>query len=252
MGAVAAARYQRRVLSALLAAADADEDVDLRFPGTTTHRVPTPDGGHLHVQECGAGPTVLLLHGHGSNLGIFGLLAGYLQSAGHHVVAMDQRGFGRSSTVPQAFAFDGSVDDVAMVLGWLDLHQVIVVGHSMGGAVALGLAIGKPQVVPRAGPRRRPGQQHRARSGRRPRHASAGPGARLTTRRARRPSPPPGCRTGPGQLRRRREVEPRRRRPCRWARQSRGAASRVLPAPARRRLVRRARGHRRAGAGARR
>ncbi len=60
---------------------------------------------------------------------------------------MDQRGFGRSSTVPQAFAFDGLVDDVAMVLGWLDLHQVIVVGHSMGGAVALGLAIGKPQVV---------------------------------------------------------------------------------------------------------
>ena len=49
--------------------------------------------------------------------------------------------------MPPTFGFGGLVDDVATVLEALDLHDVVVVGHSMGGAVALGLAIDRPDVV---------------------------------------------------------------------------------------------------------
>ena len=52
---------------------------------------------------------------------------------------MDHRGFGRSSAVPDEFEFEGLIDDVAMVLEHLDLHDAVVVGHSIDGAVALGL-----------------------------------------------------------------------------------------------------------------
>jgi 3-oxoadipate enol-lactonase len=60
---------------------------------------------------------------------------------------MDQRGFGRSSPVPPLFGFSGLVRDTATVLDALDLRDTVVVGHSMGGGVALGLAIDSPETV---------------------------------------------------------------------------------------------------------
>ena len=49
------------------------------------------------------------------------------------VIAVDHRGFGRSSAVPSTFGFGGLVDDVATVLDGLDLFEAVVVGHSRGG-----------------------------------------------------------------------------------------------------------------------
>jgi pimeloyl-ACP methyl ester carboxylesterase len=89
----------------------------------------------------------VLLHGNGANLGIFAPLAPRLVAGGRRVVAVDQRGFGRSSAVPATFGFDTLVDDLATVLGVLDLRGAVVVGHSMGGAVALGLAVERPDVI---------------------------------------------------------------------------------------------------------
>ena len=110
--------------------------------------VPTPDGGQLHVEELGAGPPVLLLHGHGAALSTFARLGRELAARGNHVVALDLRGFGRSTPVPDhPFDFDDLVDDVVVVLAALDLRDVVVVGHSMGGTIALGLAVHHPDVV---------------------------------------------------------------------------------------------------------
>ena len=106
-----------------------------------------PDGGRLHVEELGRGPAVVLLHGHGATLGTFAKLAPRLAGLGHRVVAIDQRGFGRSSAVPDGFTFRGLVDDVAVVLEALELEDAIVVGHSMGGTVALGLTIQHPETT---------------------------------------------------------------------------------------------------------
>ena len=139
--------YERRVLGALGATPDPDADRDFSFPSGAVHDVVTPDGGSVFVAESGAGRPVLLLHGHGANLDIFALLAQGLRAEGLRVVALDQRGFGRSSPVPPAYGFAGLVDDAATVVGELDLRGAIVVGHSMGGAVALALAIERRELI---------------------------------------------------------------------------------------------------------
>ena len=139
--------YESRVLLQLSARPDPDADRDFRFPGEHTHLIPTPDGGRLYVEQSGARRPVLLLHGHGASMRTFSLMAARLAAGGCRVIAMDQRGFGRSSPVPPMFGFPGLVDDAATVLEHLDLRSAIVVGHSMGGGVALGLAVDRPEVV---------------------------------------------------------------------------------------------------------
>ena len=141
------AAYERRILAQLAATPDPDASRDFTFPAERTGTLATPDGGRLHVEECGSGRPVVLLHGHGGALGVFALLAARLAAEGRRVVAVDHRGFGRSSSVPPMFGFRGLVDDAATVLEALDLRRAIVVGHSMGGAVALGLSIHRPDVV---------------------------------------------------------------------------------------------------------
>jgi len=131
--------YERRILAGLDATPDPDTDDGLAFPAEAAYEIDAAAFAKIHVEECGTGQPVLLIHGHGSNLAIFAALATRLASQGCRVVAMDHRGFGRSSAVPDEFDFEGLIDDVAMVLERLDLRGAVVVGHSMGGAVALGL-----------------------------------------------------------------------------------------------------------------
>jgi pimeloyl-ACP methyl ester carboxylesterase len=138
---------ERLVLRTLASTPDPDGDREFRFPSERQSVVRTPDGGELHVEECGSGPPVVLLHGHGATLRTFSLMAGPLAAGGRRVIAVDQRGFGRSTPVPAGFGFRGLVDDAASVLEALDLEDAVVVGHSLGGAVALGLAIHRPEVV---------------------------------------------------------------------------------------------------------
>jgi pimeloyl-ACP methyl ester carboxylesterase len=145
--AVAVAIYERRILSTLDGTADPEAGDEFAFPAQHVRAVGMPDGGHLHVEEAGSGRPVVLLHGHGANLRIFTPLAARLAAGGRRVVAVDHRGFGRSSAVPPSFGFHGMVDDFATLLDVLDLRDAIVVGHSMGGAVALGLAVERPDVV---------------------------------------------------------------------------------------------------------
>lgn len=139
--------YEHRVLAGLDATPDPAPGDGFAFPAERIHAIATPDRGSLHAEECGSGRPVVLLHGHGANLGIFAPLATPLMAGGRRVIAVDHRGFGRSSAVPSTFGFDGLVDDLVTVLGVLDLRGAIVVGHSMGGAVALGLAVDRPDVV---------------------------------------------------------------------------------------------------------
>jgi pimeloyl-ACP methyl ester carboxylesterase len=143
----AVAGYERRVLDGLDATPDPDVDGRLAFPAATVHAVATLDGGQLHVEDVGEGRPVVLLHGLGADRRLFAPLAERLTAAGLRAVAVDQRGFGRSSAVPSTFGFGGLVADVATVLEALDLHDAILVGHSLGGAVSLGLAVDRPDVV---------------------------------------------------------------------------------------------------------
>ncbi len=119
----------------------ADSDGSLAFPTEKAHDFVTDDGARLHVEDCGEGQPVLLLHGFGLSVNIWGLLARHLRDAGLRVLALDQRSFGESYAPSADFGIDELVADVAAVVDHLDLSGVILVGQSMGGVVAQAYAL---------------------------------------------------------------------------------------------------------------
>jgi len=81
--------YERRILARLDATPDPDTDDGLAFPAEAAYEIDAAGFAKIHVEECGTGQPVLLIHGHGSNLAIFAALATRLASHGCRVVAMD-------------------------------------------------------------------------------------------------------------------------------------------------------------------
>jgi pimeloyl-ACP methyl ester carboxylesterase len=104
-----------------------------------------PSGGSLRVLEGGEGPPVVLLHGRGHAAAMwFSYLT--VLARGRRVLAMDLPGFGLSSppegalrTVEDGVRF--FTEPVEELLRTLEPGPVAVVGHSLGGLVALELAL---------------------------------------------------------------------------------------------------------------
>ena len=71
--------------------------------------------------------------------------------ARHRVVAIDLRGHGDSDAPAQRYTIDGLADDVRWICERLGIERTVVVGHSLGGLVALELAAGRPDLVRGAG-----------------------------------------------------------------------------------------------------
>jgi pimeloyl-ACP methyl ester carboxylesterase len=102
----------------------------------------------LAFTELGAGPPVVLLHGllgAGRN---FGAVQKALAAQGHCVLALDLRNHGES---PHAETMDyaAMADDVAETLAAAGAEPAAIIGHSMGGKVAMLLALRHPAMVAR-------------------------------------------------------------------------------------------------------
>jgi len=94
----------------------------------------------LGYEEAGAGdPPLLLIHGWGTHRGVFGPLM-RATSGAHRVVAVDLRGHGESDAPMQDYSVEAHAHDLARVAAELGLHRPVLVGHSLGGLVALELA----------------------------------------------------------------------------------------------------------------
>lgn len=96
-------------------------------------------GLKLHYQDYGtAGRTPMLcVHGGAASGHWFDFVAGDF-GADHHVLSIDQRGHGDSAWAPNAeYTYERYARDLDEFAAQLDLRDFVLIGHSMGGAVAL-------------------------------------------------------------------------------------------------------------------
>ncbi|MBP1474392.1 alpha/beta fold hydrolase [Frateuria sp. MAH-13] len=97
--------------------------------------------------EGGQGPTLVLLHGFAADKTIWLPLAEQL-TPHFHVVIPDLPGWGESSRNPDAsYGVQAQVERLQAFLAALDLQRFVLVGHSMGGAIAGVYAAEHPQGV---------------------------------------------------------------------------------------------------------
>ena len=108
------------------------------------------DGCRLAYRSGGPadGTPVILLHGMAGRSDTWDGVAGALIAAGRKVIALDLRGHGRSARAASYPLSDFSAD-VTTLLDQLELAQVDLVAHSLGGFVALSVAAQQPTRVRR-------------------------------------------------------------------------------------------------------
>lgn len=86
------------------------------------------------------GPVLLLLHGYLESLEIWDEFAGLLGCAGYRTVSLDLPGHGISEVVGPIHTMEFLADVVAQLLDKLGIEKATLIGHSMGGYVALAFA----------------------------------------------------------------------------------------------------------------
>lgn len=104
------------------------------------------DGCRIHYVDEGAGPPLFLIHGLGGQLGNFTYVLVARLAKEFRVVAVDRPGSGYSTRPAGADARLRAQGDVlAKVIGALKLDRPLIVGHSMGGAIALAIGLDHPE-----------------------------------------------------------------------------------------------------------
>ena len=115
-------------------------------PGVTGY---APAGDlDLYYEVHGTGRPTLLLHGAFMTIDLMGpLLPGLAET--RQVIAVEQQGHGHTADADRPLTYEQMADDTAAVIDHLGLGQTDVVGFSMGGGVALQLALRHPALVRR-------------------------------------------------------------------------------------------------------
>lgn len=111
-------------------------------------RIIEVDGQRLHVRDQGSGSPLVLLHGLGGQMRHFDVGAMADLRLGFRVISIDRPGSGHSRRAQgQPAGLAAQARTVAALIRQLGLERPTVVGHSLGGALALQLALDHPQAV---------------------------------------------------------------------------------------------------------
>ena len=130
-----------------VASAHAKENVD--DPKRFNHRFVPVNGIRMHYVEEGKGPPVILLHGYPFLWYLWRHQIKSLATAGYHVVAPDQRGYGQTDCPKDADSYDIThlVGDVVGLMNALDIKSAVLVGQDWGSPVVYNTALMRPDLV---------------------------------------------------------------------------------------------------------
>ncbi|WP_330177408.1 alpha/beta hydrolase [Streptomyces sp. NBC_01498] len=117
-------------------------------PPGARHRLVDVPGGRIHLVEQGSGPLVLLVHGFPESWYSWRHQLPALAAAGYRAVAIDVRGYGRSSRPPavEDYRMLAHVADNVGVVHALGAKTATIVGHDWGSNIAAGSALLRPDV----------------------------------------------------------------------------------------------------------
>jgi pimeloyl-ACP methyl ester carboxylesterase len=106
------------------------------------------DGARIHYLDQGQGPTIVMIHGLGGQLQNFSHSLLERLTGEFRVILVDRPGSGYS-TRPSGASADlrAQADTLAAFIRALSLDRPLLVGHSLGGAVALAVALDHPDCV---------------------------------------------------------------------------------------------------------
>lgn len=112
------------------------------------HRTESVNGIRIHCVEAGKGPLVLLVHGFPESWYSYRHQLTALADAGYRAVAIDVRGYGRSSqpAAIDAYRMLRKVGDNVALVHALGEEQAIIVGHDWGAPIAWTSALLRPDV----------------------------------------------------------------------------------------------------------
>lgn len=106
------------------------------------------NGLTFHVQQAGAGPDVVLIHGVTGDLSIWFLCRAMTELAERfRVTAFDLRGHGYSDVPPAGYTSADHAADLIALLDRLEIGSARLVGHSFGAVIALHAAVLAPERV---------------------------------------------------------------------------------------------------------
>ncbi len=105
------------------------------------------EGARLHYLDMGEGPAIVLVHGLGGQMRNFSYLLDRL-TPHHRVIVVDRPRSGYSTAT--GGGEPGIVDQAAIIARMIEklgLEKPLLVGHSLGGAISLALALDHPHAV---------------------------------------------------------------------------------------------------------
>jgi len=91
----------------------------------------------LHITDAGVGRSIVLIHGWPLSDEMYEYQYNELINKNFRVIGITLRGFGKSDKPYGAYDYDVHASDIKKVLDTLEIEDAILVGFSMGGAIAI-------------------------------------------------------------------------------------------------------------------
>jgi pimeloyl-ACP methyl ester carboxylesterase len=102
--------------------------------------------GRINYAIYGEGRPVLLIHGFGEDSQVWVNQVDFL-SGSFQLIVPDLDGSGQSDFIPEVFSMDDHAEMLAALLRSENIEAAHIVGHSMGGYIALALAEKHPEML---------------------------------------------------------------------------------------------------------